>query len=141
MVKPCIRCGSTERYKGGRCKKCKRENNRNWYEANPERKKEYNRNWYEANPERQRKNVRRWKLQAKYGLTEEQYHQMLIDQAGLCGSCDRQMDKTYEPHIDHDHKTGMVRELLCHRCNMGLGFLEDELFMKSGPVYLKRWSW
>lgn len=31
----------------------------------------------------------------------------------------------YSAHIDHDHKTGEVRGIICNRCNMGIGHLGD----------------
>ena len=56
----------------------------------------------------------------KYGLTTEQYLQMVSDQDGLCAlGCGRKATK-----IDHCHETGRVRGLLCHPCNVGLGHYE-----------------
>ena len=65
---------------------------------------------------------------ALYGLTQEEWDRLIALQANSCAVC-----KTTEPggrserwHIDHDHVTGQVRGLLCHRCNMGIGFLRDD---------------
>lgn len=62
-----------------------------------------------------------------YGITIKQYDQMLSDQNFCCGIC-----RTIKPggqgnrfYIDHDHDTGDIRGLLCHKCNTGLGFLND----------------
>lgn len=44
-------------------------------------------------------------------------------QDGKCAICKEPMDQSY---IDHDHETGEVRGLLCHRCNSGLGFFNDD---------------
>lgn len=51
----------------------------------------------------------------------EQWHQMLIEQAGLCALCDEQMKS---PQVDHSHATGVVRGMLCLRCNTMLGNAE-----------------
>lgn len=62
-----------------------------------------------------------------YGITEDDYARMLAEQGHCCAVC-----RTDEPggrgsnwHIDHDHTTGLVRGLLCTRCNSGLGFFDD----------------
>lgn len=64
----------------------------------------------------------------QYGLTPEQWDQMVKEQDGRCAipSCRRlpQPEKTL--HIDHSHKTGAVRRLLCHRCNTAIGLLSDD---------------
>lgn len=61
-----------------------------------------------------------WRLR-RYGITPAQYHKMMRDQEGLCASC-----KEVPPdNIDHDHKTGKVRGLLCHHCNLGLAHFKD----------------
>ena len=62
-----------------------------------------------------------WRLR-RYGITEDQYQQMLVDQGGACGICHRPM---IEPHVDHCHETKTVRGLLCNDCNVGLGRFKD----------------
>lgn len=61
FVKPCIKCGATDRYKSGRCKPCQRKANRKWYAANKERHIENGRQWAARNPERRREIDRRYK--------------------------------------------------------------------------------
>jgi len=75
---------------------------------------------------------RRWWLR-QYGLTGEQYDQLLNEQGGLCAICrrpERNMDaRTGDPRrlsVDHCHKTGAVRGLLCGPCNRGLGSFDDD---------------
>ncbi len=58
----------------------------------------------------------------RYGLTKEIYHQMVFDQKGCCLICEEQQEDTM--HIDHCHKTGKVRGMLCRKCNNFLGYLE-----------------
>jgi hypothetical protein len=65
---------------------------------------------------------------ALYGLAQEEWDRLITLQADRCAVC-----RTTQPggrgerwHIDHDHMTGQVRGLLCHRCNMGIGFLRDD---------------
>lgn len=65
------------------------------------------------------------------GFTEQQYNDMLEKQGGVCAICKGNPGKStnQKPRknfcIDHDHITGKVRGLLCHKCNAGLGLLGD----------------
>ncbi len=63
---------------------------------------------------------------AEKGATLEQYHALVARQGGRCGVCGGPPGRgrsTY--NIDHDHKTGQLRGLLCHNCNVGLGHFKD----------------
>jgi len=61
-------------------------------------------------------------LKNKYGLVPEVYAAMVERQGGRCAICRR----TVRLHVDHDHATGAVRGLLCRRCNLTLGYVEDD---------------
>lgn len=58
--KPCTRCGTSEWYDSGRCKKCTQASNRRWEDANPEKRREQGRRWRKANPDKSRANTRKW---------------------------------------------------------------------------------
>lgn len=76
-----------------------------------------------------------------YGLTEADWDGLIKRQRGLCAIC-----RTGKPggrgerwHIDHDHVTGQVRGLLCHRCNMGIGFfLDDPDVIRAAARYVAK---
>ncbi len=92
----------------------------------PERAREQARAHYQANPGwYHAKNVFRF-----YGLLYEDYEAMLVAQRGRCWICSgTQIRMTkggdrYRLEVDHDHETGRVRGLLCHRCNVGVNNLE-----------------
>jgi hypothetical protein len=71
----------------------------------------------------------------RYGLTDEKYQAMLIEQKGLCKICNIKMSP---PHVDHNHATNKVRGLLCDNCNRGIGHLKENITtMKSAIKYLK----
>lgn len=63
-----------------------------------------------------------WELQHRYGMTTEQYIQRIAQQDGCCCIC---RAKTERLVVDHDHKTGTVRGLLCVSCNGLLGLAND----------------
>ena len=74
------------------------------------------------------------KLKNLYGITVDNYYQMLENQNGGCGICGTKVPSfrkrkyvTQEMFfVDHCHSTGKVRGLLCGKCNRGLGYFEDE---------------
>lgn len=78
------------------------------------------------------------KVRNKFGLTQEQYAKLRKDYEDLCGICRR--GKDYQRlGVDHDHKTGRVRGLLCARCNAGLGmFLDNPLLLEQAAQYLRK---
>lgn len=61
----------------------------------------------------------------KYGLLRETFHLMYRKQQGRCAICFIKMNTSRNCCIDHDHKTGQVRGLLCAQCNLGLGCFKD----------------
>lgn len=75
----------------------------------------------------------------KYNLTQEEYDLMLKKQNYSCEICGIHKDDcTKELCVDHCHKTGKVRSLLCNNCNSGIGFFnESERVMKKAIEYLK----
>jgi recombination endonuclease VII len=60
---------------------------------------------------------------SKYGLDAQTYERMLAEQNGVCAYCHKPARRLV---VDHCHVTGVVRALLCDRCNMGSGHFGDE---------------
>lgn len=80
---------------------------------------------YQQDPER-KKAVREEILRKHYGLTVEGYDTILKSQGGVCAICGcTPAENGKALSVDHDHKTGKVRGLLCHPCNFGLGGFKD----------------
>jgi hypothetical protein len=76
-------------------------------------------------------------LVGRYGLSVEQYNELLAQQKNSCLICNEVFTRT--PHIDHCHTTGMVRGLLCNLCNVGLGaFRDEETYLNNAIKYLRR---
>lgn len=98
--------------KDGKCPRCKK------CDATARRK------WSKNNPERSRESSRRRNLLCKYGITVEEYEELLRKQKDVCGICEgKSSDRNLA--VDHDHTTGRVRGLLCNNCNRALGLFQD----------------
>lgn len=67
---------------------------------------------------------------------EEEFSRLLVLQSGLCDICEIQLR---EPHLDHCHKTGAIRGLLCPKCNKGIGlFNDDTCIIRNALTYLEK---
>lgn len=69
---------------------------------------------------------RRANLKKNYGLSVDEYAVMVERQAGVCACCGEPCSKWANLSVDHDHDTGAVRALLCHKCNTALGLLDED---------------
>lgn len=126
------------------CGMCCREYAKKRYHKNPEARDyiaEHNKVYREVHKERYGKMSRAYNLRTKYGMTSENYEQMVEDQNGVCAICGKpetkkQCGKPQLLVVDHDHVTGKVRGLLCWHCNAKLGHLEDIDFVLKARFYL-----
>lgn len=76
----------------------------------------------------------RWASRSyKYGITKEFLIDLYKQQDGKCKICGDKPVSKRGLHIDHDHKTGLFRGILCHGCNTGIGALKEnpEIFIKA----------
>jgi hypothetical protein len=69
---------------------------------------------------------RKLALSKNYGITEDEYNDLFEKQSGLCAACGSS-ETSLKGYlcVDHDHKTGKIRGLLCRRCNVALGLVND----------------
>lgn len=82
---------------------------------------------------------RKSKLKNKYGITNEQYEEMKLSQNNKCDICGKALGFGHLSAIDHCHKHGHVRGLLCRDCNLALGFLKDSISVTEAALaYLKK---
>jgi hypothetical protein len=111
-----------------------------YYWRNPEKARKYARDRRAKDPERHKSYVRKYReknvdaerarhLMREYGITLEQYEQRHRKQNGLCAICLQPETKErngvkYRLAVDHCHKTGKVRGLLCFKCNAAMGSFE-----------------
>jgi hypothetical protein len=67
-------------------------------------------------------------LKYEYGITLDDYNKMFNSQEGKCAICQKHQNELKKTLcVDHDHKTGAVRELLCMTCNTDLASVENRL--------------
>lgn len=101
-------------------------------------KKEYQKRYYEENKDRQRCKS----FQKLYGITLEEYNQMLEEQDNQCGICGvQESEADVKLSVDHCHETGIIRGLLCRACNTGIGNLRDSIELLEKAVdYLNAYS-
>ena len=85
--------------------------------------------------ETKRKRRRKPRRAAELGVTDEEYQRMLAAQAGGCAICGNP-PKTKRLHVDHNHRTGRVRGLLCFRCNRGLPTYATSDWLERARVYV-----
>jgi hypothetical protein len=129
--RPCQRCGSMDRYPrtktggGGSCVPCAKANAKRWH-ADKMASVE--------GPTYHRGKVQRARL-TKFGIDPVELEALLEAQHNCCAICDR----PNPTHIDHDHRTGRVRGVLCLNCNTGLGqFRDDAERLTKAAEYLRR---
>lgn len=111
------------------------------YKKNIEERRGWSRNYYQKNKEKiieHRKCYRDAEhRERKYGITKRRYENMLYLQGGKCRICGN-LERDRRLSVDHCHNTGKVRGLLCRRCNLALGFFDDDIDrVKKALTYLK----
>ena len=94
-----------------------------------------------------RTQTRWWRIKKVYGLTKAQFTAILKAQQGRCPICSRSLRSRIgigtrqrdACHVDHDHKTGAVRGILCSQCNCMLGLASDSpVTLTNAIAYLER---
>jgi hypothetical protein len=147
----------SKRYKDGRdghCRACKAESHKRWSirnkdkiaenarkfrKENVEKVKQWSHTYFNNNKEKISKRKRTAMLKKLYGLTLVEYEQMLEVQAGCCKICKNVFQTT--PMTDHCHQTGIVRGLLCNKCNWLLGNANDNIdILHSAITYLSSFT-
>jgi hypothetical protein len=116
-------------YVNNHCKKCNNEKSKEWYAKNKDVKLASSLKWH---------------YKDKYGITMEQRQELFDKQLGKCAicSCEIHLDGTLDAKravIDHNHKTGKVRGMLCNLCNQGIGRFKDNTKLIQNAInYLEK---
>jgi hypothetical protein len=165
-MKTCTKCGLvkplTEFYRAtgtrdglrGDCKACFQARAKARYPLVREERIAAAQRCRDENPDRYRANQRRMRstpegkerqraghLKRKYGITIEQYDELLAAQGGRCAICRREPRPDISLHLDHDHESGQLRGILCFRCNNSLGDLDDDpTLLQAALQYLESYQ-
>lgn len=120
-----------------RCKSCACEIARKWQKDNRDHCNKKSREWARKNADKHHAT----NLKRNYGITGEQYNQMLAEQYYACALCGKSETETRRKRlsVDHDHTTGKVRGLLCSPCNKGIGHFKDSpTLLRKAALYLDK---
>ena len=121
------------------CKTCQGINDRARYLADPDKFRKATTAYYERNKQQVIDAATRWRRAnpektsaihrlKRHGITQDQFIAMKESQGFGCKVCGRpESECTKGLCIDHDHKTGKIRGLLCNGCNAALGFMQDDI--------------
>jgi len=95
---------------------------------------------YRKNNKKDEKEANRlYQKKTKYGITKEEYYNLFESQGNKCLICGCEFNGRIKGVIDHNHNTGVVRGLLCQKCNSLLGMAnEDPKILENAILYLKR---
>jgi hypothetical protein len=105
---------------------------RAWAAANPEKHRAQLDRANERRRDRKRTDpayraqLRRHKIFNRFRLRDEDVRKLVDTQGGVCAICGKDLALVKKPCIDHDHKTGVVRGVLCSPCNSAIGILGDD---------------
>ncbi len=131
------------------CKMCKNSYVKEYNKKNPQVRKDIYKRHKEkypfANKERRKKYYKKnkdgkildYSLRKEYGISLEKYSEIALRQNNVCAICKEPEVRKRRLSVDHCHKTGKVRGLLCDRCNNGIARFDDNVeVLKRAIKYL-----
>lgn len=105
-----------------------------WLESNREDQNAKKRSYYAAHKVQWREQ----QLKRDFGISLSQWEEMFVGQNGLCAICGDWLKFDGSTQVDHDHRDGKIRALLCGRCNRALSNLRDSSFIaEQAAKYLE----
>src|ERR1700680_779912 len=129
------------RYSRGECVECCsiKEKKRRVDPAYKKRMRSYFKKWRKTKTGKRA--ITHFHLKRLYGLTIKDFEEMVERQFNCCAVCGKNGvdEKHGRLSVDHDHKTGKIRELLCDNCNGGIGkFQDNQSLLFKAIIYLRK---
>lgn len=147
-AKRCSKCGITKTiadfHKSGshkdglkcHCKECAIKDAAEYNKKHSEHRRKYMRNYNKINREK----IKYRQIKRVYGITKKEYLRKIAEQNNSCSICKTTFENT-KVNVDHDHETGVVRDLLCLKCNNALGCINDDPKIAMKLIkYLNKWK-
>lgn len=159
-AKPCSKCkeikalGEFHKNKKSKdglsyiCKYCALAKTKKWYQGNKEKHAQRQKLWEEDNFSQRKIYYRNYRLKKNYGLSIEDFEDLLNSQDGKCKICGTDNPAGHNWCVDHDHNCcpgertcgKCIRAILCNTCNVKLGIVEDLDFLNLARNYLKEYD-
>lgn len=101
------------------------------------RKKRLKARWLKTEKEKKltgQKARRKYRLRREFNITVKQYEEMRTAQRGCCAICGGVNKNKRRLCVDHNHKTGVIRGLLCNKCNTLIGCADDSIAVLEATV-------
>lgn len=123
------------------CTKIRDKKRKPYFDSRKNLKRKYDKNYKQENKEQ----IKAKSLKYVYGFSIEEYKHLVKTQKNKCAICkkyetlvDYRTNKIRDLSVDHCHKTNGIRGLLCSKCNMAIGLLEDNIKLLENAIkYLK----
>jgi len=112
-----------------RCKDCHNKYRVQWAKNNPIKKKQSSEKWLLNNLDYRQKVTLKSLLKNKYNMTLDDFDLLNKNQKGRCYICgkNKNNERFKRLSVDHCHRTGKIRGLLCNNCNSILGLANDNI--------------
>lgn len=152
-LRACARCGEAKpeeyfrlrksvstglHYRGKICRACHQAKSLEWRKANPELICQYMKRSRAKDPAGNSRRALENHYKRKFGITIEQRDQMVADQGGMCAICERTKPTRRGWCVDHSHRTGRIRAILCAPCNSLIGLARESTeVLASAIAYLE----
>lgn len=117
-------------------KEQRKQYNKGYQKKNLDKFRAGNKRYYEKYGDKIKKRHKEYNLKRTYGIDIVTYNKLLESQNYKCPVCG---DVLISPHLDHNHTTGVIRGILCQRCNMAMGLLKEDIKILNSMInYISR---
>jgi len=126
------------------CKKCNINKSLNEFFKDVKMKDKYKsfcKNCYNEDPSRSSKYRKNFELNRKYGIDINKFTELFNNQNNKCKLCESEIPRGTRKKwcVDHCHKTGKIRGIICNNCNLGLGVFDDNInYLNKAIEYLQK---